>query len=96
MSHPIEVTLLTQIDCTFCDAAKEILARVGNEYPLQLREVDLATPEGQRLGASAGILFAPGVLLDGAAFSYGRLSERKLRRALARRGPVRDEQTRTT
>lgn len=32
-----------------------------------------------------GILFAPGVLVDGAPFSYGRRSERKLRRHLARR-----------
>jgi hypothetical protein len=28
------------------------------------------------------VLFAPGVLVDGAPFSYGRLSERKLRRTL--------------
>jgi len=29
-------------------------------------------------------LFAPGVLLNGAMFSHGRLSEKKLRRALER------------
>ena len=29
--------------------------------------------------------FPPGVLIDGEAFSYGRLSERKLRRELAAR-----------
>jgi len=28
------------------------------------------------------VLFAPGVLLDGHPFSFGRLSERKLRKAL--------------
>lgn len=84
MSRPTEVTLLTQTDCSSCDAAKEILARVGREYPLQLCEIDLATAEGQRLATSAGVLFAPGVLLEGEAFSYGRLSERRLRRALER------------
>jgi len=46
--------------------------------------VDLASAEGARLGAAAGVLFAPGVLLDGKPFSHGRLSERKLRRALTR------------
>ncbi len=30
-------------------------------------------------------LSAPGVLIDGEPFSYGRLSERKLRRALEKR-----------
>jgi hypothetical protein len=30
-------------------------------------------------------MFAPGVLVDGEPFSYGRLSERKLRRELRRR-----------
>jgi hypothetical protein len=39
---------------------------------------------GRDLGARAGVLFAPGVLLDGRPFGYGRLSERKLRRALRR------------
>lgn len=85
MSRTVEITLLTQPHCTFCDRAKEILDRVGCEYPLQVREVDLAGAEGQRLAATVGALFAPGVLLDGEAFSYGRLSERKLRRALDRR-----------
>lgn len=85
MSRPVDVTLLTQQQCRFCDLAKEILDRVGREHPLQVREVDLTTAEGQRMATALGVLFAPGVLLDGAAFSYGRLSERKLRRELDRR-----------
>lgn len=32
-------------------------------------------------------MFAPGLLVDGEPFSYGRVSERKLRRTLARRRP---------
>jgi hypothetical protein len=68
-----------------CELAEEILARLGNEYPLSVTEVDLRTEEGRRLAAEAGVLFAPGVLVDGHPFSYGRLSERKLRRALDRR-----------
>ena len=91
MSRPVEVTLLTQDDCAFCDAARQILARVSGEYLLHVREVDLATAEGRRLADTAGVLFAPGVLLDGEGFSYGRLSERKLRRALARRASAQDE-----
>jgi hypothetical protein len=45
-------------------------------------EIDLASHEGRQLAGRAGVLFAPGVLVDGRPFSYGRLSERKLRRTL--------------
>jgi hypothetical protein len=91
VSRPVEITLLTQDDCAFCDVAKQILARVGNEFPLHVREVDLATADGRRLANAAGVMFPPGVLLDGEGFSYGRLSERKLRRALQRRVSARDK-----
>ena len=96
MNPTTEITLLTQHDCTPCEAAKDILARLGHEYPLRIREIGLGTPEGQRLAAAAGVLFAPGVLLDGRFFSYGRLSERKLRRMLSRRGNAQESQLRET
>lgn len=82
MTHPVEITLLTQDDCAFCDIAKEVLRRLGERYPLRVTEISLASDQGQRLATSAGVLFAPGVLVEGAPFSYGRLSERKLRRTL--------------
>jgi glutaredoxin len=81
---PTRVTLLTQADCAFCEQAKEILARLERDHPLAVEEIDLATPAGRALAQRAGVLFAPGLLLDGAPFSYGRLSERRLRRALRR------------
>jgi glutaredoxin len=85
VTAPVQITLLTQTSCRMCELAKAILARLGNEYPLSVTEVDLRTEEGRRLAAEAGVLFAPGVLVGGHPFSYGRLSERKLRRALDRR-----------
>lgn len=78
-----EIVLLTKDDCQFCDHAKEVLARVAADRPLELREVQLESAEGSRLAAEAGAPFPPVVFLDGAPFSYGRLSERKLRKALA-------------
>ncbi|MEU0721789.1 glutaredoxin family protein [Streptomyces lavendulocolor] len=77
-----QITLLTQADCTLCEHAKTVLARIGADHELAVTEIDLASEEGQRLGAEAGVLFAPGILLDGHPFSYGRLSERRLRRTL--------------
>lgn len=81
----IEVLLLTQEQCSFCDHAKAVLGRLGGEYPLSVRTLELASPDGQALADRGGILFPPGVFLDGEPFSYGRVSERKLRRELRRR-----------
>ncbi|WP_346150481.1 glutaredoxin family protein [Streptomyces labedae] len=77
-----QITLLTQADCTLCEHAKQVLAKVGADHPLTVTEIELTSEEGQRLAMEAGVLFAPGVLLDGRPFSYGRLSERRLRRTL--------------
>lgn len=81
----VEVLLLTEESCQFCEQAREVLERLSEEYPLSIRALALDSSRGRELAASGGILFAPGVLLDGEAFSYGRLSERKLRRELDRR-----------
>jgi glutaredoxin len=81
----MQVVLLTQEQCDFCAQAKAILERLQQEYPLTLTMLDLRTPEGEALAARHGLLFPPGLLLDGEPFSYGRLSERKLRKELERR-----------
>jgi len=77
-----EIVLLTKSECNFCEQAKEALVRLATEYPLEVREVALDSEEGRRLAAGAGAPFPPVVFVDGAPFSYGRLSERKLRKAL--------------
>ena len=75
-------TLLTKEDCHFCDEAKRVLARFADDGQITFREVRLDSEEGQQLATSAGAPFPPVVFLDDEYFSYGRLSERKLRKAL--------------
>ena len=82
-----EVTLLTQPACSLCDQAKTVLTGLQREALVTVREVDLTSPQGRELAIRHGVLFAPGVLVDGQPFSYGRLSEKKLRRHLARQTP---------
>jgi hypothetical protein len=41
------ITLLTQADCALCEHAKEVLARVGGDHPLEVTEIDLASGEGR-------------------------------------------------
>lgn len=80
--HMTDVTILTQASCASCVQAKDVLYRLEQEYPLQIREISLDTEEGRGLAAGSGVVFAPGILIDGRLFSYGRLSEKKLRRHL--------------
>lgn len=77
----MEILLLTQTDCAFCDHAKEILTRLAPEYALSVVTVDAGTDQGRKIVESSGLLFAPGLFIDGELLFYGRLSERRLRRA---------------
>jgi len=78
------ITLLTQDDCGYCEHAKQVLARVGKDHPLDVTEIDITSEQGRTLAARAGVMFAPGLLVDGRPFGYGRISERRLRRTLQR------------
>ena len=78
------IALLTQADCGLCEHAKTVLGNICRDLPITVKEVDLGSPEGQTLSDGGWVLLAPGVLVDGQPFSYGRLSERRLRRALTR------------
>lgn len=81
----MQVTILSQQECAFCEQAKNILSRLQGEFDLELNVVDMASAEGAELAERGQIMFPPGIFLDGEAFSYGRLSERKLRNELKRR-----------
>jgi glutaredoxin len=81
----VQVLLLTQERCGFCTQAKEILSRLAVEYGFTVSMLDLESPEGEALAVRSGILFPPGIFLDGEPFSYGRPSERRLRREIERR-----------
>jgi glutaredoxin len=80
----VNVTVLTQPSCVYCDHAKEILSRLAPDYSLDISEVGLQTEEGRKLAVTNGVMFAPGILIDGKLFSFGRLSEKKLKFKLDR------------
>lgn len=81
-----EVVLLTRADCDFCDAAKVVLARLAPEFDLSVRTLDMSSAEGEVLARTSGMMFPPGLFLDGTLVFHGRLSERRLRKELGRRG----------
>ncbi|MDA8284860.1 MAG: thioredoxin family protein [Actinomycetota bacterium] len=81
----MDVVILTQAHCHFCEQGEEILGRLGAEFDLSMHRVELSSPEGRSLAADAGVLFPPGIVVDGDLVSYGRPSERRLRKELERR-----------
>ena len=85
---PIHVLVLTQPACQFCDHAKNVLDRLAREFPFTVREIAFGSSEGQRLALDHGAIFAPAILIDGKLASYGRPSERRLRRLLGKRAPT--------
>ena len=78
----IQVTLLTSEGCHYCANARELLVRLGKEWPLVVEEIPLHSAEGSRRALGDGIVFPPGLYVNDALFGYGRLSEGKLRRRL--------------
>jgi glutaredoxin len=82
MAEKLDVLILVQEGCHFCEDAQALLDRLGGEYPLRVRTMDMTTPEGERIALRAGLLFPPGILLQGRPVCYGRPSEGKLRRAI--------------
>lgn len=81
----MEIVILSQENCAFCEQAKEILTRLAPEYGLSVSTLDLNSQEGQALAIRGGVMFPPGIFVGDEAFSYGRPSERALRREIERR-----------
>jgi glutaredoxin len=81
----LSVLILTQENCDFCDSAKAMLDRLSQEYPLSVSTLSLESAPGQALAEKGGILFPPGIFLDGEPCCYGRPSEARLRREIEQR-----------
>jgi len=79
-----EVVLLSSRDCHLCEDAREALGELAREFPIRVREIDMASPDGLVLVAAHRPAMPPAVLVDGLLFSAGRLPRRKLRRLLER------------
>lgn len=82
--NELKITILSKENCTFCEHAKSLVNQLRSEYPLMVDIIDMNTPEGASMAQNAGFLFPPGIFLDAKPFSYGRPSERKIRREIER------------
>ncbi len=83
-----EITLVHSPGCHLCAEARAALEDLGSRHRLTVKLVDARSPEGLALVARHRPALQPLVLVDGEAFSAGRLPRRKLDRYL---NALRDE-----
>jgi len=82
--NAIRIVILTQQDCGSCEAAKAIVERLARKYPLSVSAILFDSSDGISLAEEGGVLFPPGIFINGKRFSYGGLSERRLRMEIER------------
>lgn len=79
-----QLVYLTSPDCAFCADGRAIVERLARDMGLVVAEVPWDSPQGKALVERGGAFFPPAVYLDDRLLGYGRVSERKLRKQLAR------------
>ena len=80
-----DVVYVTTDMCHFCERGRAVLAHLADRYPLRVRDVELASPEGFAAASKWQVPYPPILLVDGELAGYGRLSERSLDRFFADR-----------
>jgi hypothetical protein len=75
---------LTTPDCAFCTDGRAVVQRLAREIGLMFAEIPWDSAQGRALVERDGAFFPPAVYLDDRLLGYGRLSERRLRKQLAR------------
>ena len=80
----IDVLLVTSTGCHFCREADRLLERLEKQFPLTIDRIDLTSARGAEIARRWRIPFPPVLLIDGEYHGHGRISERKLTRALTR------------
>ncbi len=78
----VKVVLVTAPRCHFCDDASTLLDDLSDRFPITTRKVPLDSEEGTAIAARYRVPFPPVLLIDGEYFGHGRISRRKLTKAL--------------
>ncbi len=74
-----EVKFLTMVGCHNCEAVKKIFDEILPDFSnVKVEEVDMATPEGQKLVQEYSIMASPGIVINGELFSTGGVDRDKL------------------
>jgi hypothetical protein len=77
---PARVTVVSRVDCHLCEVAKEVVARVARDIGVGWAEVDV---DGDPALLAEYSDLVPVIIVDGKVHDYWRVSEDRLRQALA-------------
>lgn len=78
----LAVTVVHAPACHFCDDAEDALSELSGRYVIDVRRIEVDSPEGRALVAHHRPAMNPLVLVDGQFFSAGRLPRKKLAKLL--------------
>ena len=81
---PRTLIYVTSPDCRFCVDGTGSVDALAREFGMAIVELEWDSRDGTALVEGAGALFPPAVVVDGQLLGYGRVSERRLRRSLAK------------
>ena len=75
----MKLELLTSEGCIHCHEVKKYLSEIKPQFPdLEVKEVDMISPEGQEMIQKYMIMASPGIIIDGELFGMGGVSKGKL------------------
>lgn len=94
MSVRAAVLLLTAPACHYCEDAKRVLGRLAEEFELDVETRSIDDAAGRALALEHGVLFPPGIFIEGEFLQYGRPSGRKIRERLLAAGARRRTEAR--
>ena len=77
-----EITFVTSDGCHFCNDAKDLLKDLTIRFPLEISEIDLTSAEGRAIVSRWRVPFPPVILINGDYHGHGRISARKLIKAI--------------
>lgn len=74
-----KIQFLTIPGCHNCAAAKKIFEEIMPDFPsVEVKEIDMTTPEGQKLIQKYSIMSSPGIVINEELFSTGGVDRDKL------------------
>ena len=74
-----KIQFLTMPDWHNCEAAKKILDEIVLDFPnVEIEEIDMTTPEGQKFVQKYSIMSSPGIVINKELFSTGGVDKEKL------------------
>ena len=82
---PAEIVVVTSPGCHLCVSALAEIEELATEFPLNLRTVEIGSPEGADILRAHRPPAPPVFLVDGQFLGFGRLPVRKLRKLLQKR-----------